>query len=1509
MAANRKTLDTDLIYLREIYARTPFNQTIPANQVLVSNGDDSTRWDYVGASSFRSVTGDEGATLYANNNTTELKVTTAGPPGLLDSYVDLSEQSLVLRATPPVLAISERPVPIITGAVALSPPSVKQIRNYSTLTMIGVKDVLLSTVTVNGAPPAIFVSISSFTSAGYSTISGEAFAWRPYLYNVLSTAQSQPTFTSSMTTTWATGVQNISTAEAYPDYITGDAYFSTVSFNMGNYIGAIRPNSQVILEVEPTYLFPRFLLGSEEYPTLLKNISSYIEYSGASTSILNGSMNSDMIVSQQSNAYTSNVFNKHMKMPIDPATILDNWATDGATGYYTLYHRIPGGMAELIPGDACGYYIGQRGGMSNAEPTYTNATPIQNGVFMSIYNTIPFPLSPEELEAQIRVSPAPGGFSTGTIGQTEGTISWQGAVGAIGYEFIVNGVTITPTATTFQLFSFSSTIAVTTTGKTATFTGLEPGVTYSIVVVAIAAGGGQTRSTSFYLTTRPSPPTNLALVSTTSTSFTASWTEVPGATGYEFTLNGIPALPYSYTSSSATFTTLTPNTTYILGFSAKNVGGSTPSETGLSVTTAPAAPNSFSAIIGTSTITLNWSGAEGATGFTYLVNGEDKAPVSQNTSIPYSARFTGLTPVTDYSFIVTAQGPSGSTDSLPYTVSTDGPPINLSSTVTNNSFTVSWMGSLETAAYSYTLNAFPPSQYGITVVTTGRTATFTGASPSTNYSVIVTASTNGVPVSSAPYSVTTLPNPPLLPVVTATNVTSTAFTLSWGNVNATSYSYTINGSFVSPSSTTSTSATFTNLLSATTYNAIVVTAINAGGSRQSAPISVTTATPPPTKPSLSFSNLASTVFTVQWQMGTGATSYIYTLNGNPPSFYSATYQEGFNTVTFFSLPVNTPFTVLVTARNNSGDATSDPLSVRTLMAPPTAPVLSSSAIGASGFTVSWPITGATSYTFTLDGVTVTPVSTLTSVTFSSLNEQTRYNVGVTARNNGGEATSFLYVTTLPTPPLVPVVTATNVTSTSFTLSWGNVNATSYSYTQGGNPITANSETATSATFTGRIAATLYSDLVVIATNAGGPVSSSPISVTTAAPGAPRNFTSIIGFTSLTIQWSGAEGATSFSYLVNGASVTPDTQGSNSATFTNLTMDTSYNFIVTAQGTSGNTDSAVYSVRTDGGPTPLVFSSTTVGGGGSVGINTSGTNWNILPLNNFDVVDPSMPTAINAITQSRSMTLVGGYNFRDSGLVRSFDFTTWSVVNLPNVSRANIEDIVWNESIWVACGSDGTTGIGNHIGLIATSSDGTNWTLNKLGGPQERTIIYSVAWNGSIWCAVGYSSFNYFIATSLDGTTWSSYTIQEVFSFFYGIAWNGSMWIAVGETADSYCVIAKSTNPLLSSSWTFQNINSVRSLNAIAWNGTRWIAGGFSFSSGGVIVTSSDGDTWSVQNISQFSGGAINSIKVQGTMAYAGGYSFDTATRGRISQSSDGGLSWSEYTLPPLAGQITCINKR
>jgi hypothetical protein len=629
MALNRKTIDTDAIYIREVFARGPLNQTIPAGQILISNGDDSTRWDYLRPSTFHTVIGGDGVAIQADQNLSSLRIRTSGP--LISSYADIAANALIIKSSPPILRF---------------PTIGKDISEYASVKFTGVGDVLVSTVT-SGVTPSVFLSISSFTSAGYSTISGEVYAWRPYIYSVLSTSQALTSFVSSIPTSWPTGLQNISTAEAYPNYTTGDAYFSGVSINMRNYIGYIKPGAtKVLLEVEPSYLLPSFHLGNEIYPTLLKNISSYIQYNGTSTFIVNGSENTDTILSQQSAG--SNYFNKPMKLPIDSGIIASNWAIDGASGYYTLYHRIPGGMANLNPGGPCGCYtIGVRGGMDMKAPTYVNAT----SALMGIYNTMPLLSTPQQIAQQNLISVAPSGLTIVSTTQTSVTISWQGAVRAASYILKVNGIAT----------------AATIAGSSAEITGLSPGQIYSVVVIALSNTGVQSPSDFLYVNTAPLAPHDVVISAVTTTGFTLTWYNFTGANSYTYKINDQVSAPLYETGNSATFSGLQPNGYYSISITSVNNGGSDTTTQGILAITAPAAAFHFTSVVDRTTVLLNWQGAAGVISYSFLVNGKPAFPTMPSG---YSALFTGLHPNTQYNFNVIVIGAGGRTPSDTYSVVT-----------------------------------------------------------------------------------------------------------------------------------------------------------------------------------------------------------------------------------------------------------------------------------------------------------------------------------------------------------------------------------------------------------------------------------------------------------------------------------------------------------------------------------------------------------------------------------------------------------------------------------------------------------------------------------------------------------------------------------------------------------------------------------------------------------------------------------------------------------------------
>jgi hypothetical protein len=146
----------------------------------------------------------------------------------------------------------------------------------------------------------------------------------------------------------------------------------------------------MFLEVNPSYFFQRMYLGNAAPLNLVKEFSTFIQYESPRTGrqILGKASYGSFLFSQQSNAYASNYYNTQIKLEIDTAVLTNNAAIDGPYGgYYTLYHRIPGGMASLIDDGYCGFMINDRGGFSNnAIVNVDNYTAPNNGVYLHLYN-------------------------------------------------------------------------------------------------------------------------------------------------------------------------------------------------------------------------------------------------------------------------------------------------------------------------------------------------------------------------------------------------------------------------------------------------------------------------------------------------------------------------------------------------------------------------------------------------------------------------------------------------------------------------------------------------------------------------------------------------------------------------------------------------------------------------------------------------------------------------------------------------------------------------------------------------------------------------------------------------------------------------------------------------------------------------------------------------------------------------------------------------------------------
>lgn len=410
MASSYKTLDSDIITLRQIYIRTSINGFIPDEHVLISDGVGNAYWDSISSIypvPFNAISDAEGGILFSQNVGNILLFSTIGVNGLFNIIASPTASSILFSNAYPQTQVALNTVPNVSrlaAEIVPNPQTITYSTGQSTLKLIGVGDIQLSTIT---DLRTVFFSISSFTASGYADLSGETRAWRGYVYSTNSTSAGYGTFVSSIPFStvytnqtgsygwdWSSRLGSnlpLSTVEPHPSYYsTGDLYFSTATFNIAPYYQYIHPNSttKMFLEVEPCYFFNRMFLGTSSPFHLVKEFSSFVQYeTNRGPQIVGRSSKATRMTSQNSNAYTSNYFNTPMKLELDTAVITSNALLDGlSNANYTLYHRIPGGMANLVPDGYCGHLIGPRGGFSNAAPAYDNRTAPENGLYIEVYN-------------------------------------------------------------------------------------------------------------------------------------------------------------------------------------------------------------------------------------------------------------------------------------------------------------------------------------------------------------------------------------------------------------------------------------------------------------------------------------------------------------------------------------------------------------------------------------------------------------------------------------------------------------------------------------------------------------------------------------------------------------------------------------------------------------------------------------------------------------------------------------------------------------------------------------------------------------------------------------------------------------------------------------------------------------------------------------------------------------------------------------------------------------------
>ena len=383
MATSYRTLDTDSIQVRTIYARTSKNAVIPSSHILIADGNGATHWSSISTileiSSFRTIKGNNLSTFSADMSYNVLQISTTGVQGLFESYVDPTTSTLMLSNVLPPIGVNLGRVPAVSLAAAANLPTGSYFApesGNSTLKFLGVGDILLSSVT---SYKATFISISSFTSAGYSTISGETFALRPLVASTFSTAQGRPSFISSIAYdaglwTWGSNIPMSTSGR--------DLYFSSVGFYLSNanflrYLDTSpQSTTKFFVDFTPSFLFTSTTLSGTITELAAKEVSTYLQIGGSN--LPESVVSHYMTLQAPAVAGFSNSFTTPIRLQADPYGSLSTAIGNLGIIQVQLYHRIVNGA----------YSTNTTIGI-DATSNMANLSSRQGAAYMTLFNSAP----------------------------------------------------------------------------------------------------------------------------------------------------------------------------------------------------------------------------------------------------------------------------------------------------------------------------------------------------------------------------------------------------------------------------------------------------------------------------------------------------------------------------------------------------------------------------------------------------------------------------------------------------------------------------------------------------------------------------------------------------------------------------------------------------------------------------------------------------------------------------------------------------------------------------------------------------------------------------------------------------------------------------------------------------------------------------------------------------------------------------------------------------------------
>jgi hypothetical protein len=290
--------------------------------------------------------------------------------------------------------------------------------------------------------------------------------------------------------------------------------------------------------------------------------------------------------------------------------------------------------------------------------------------------------------------------------------------------------------------------------------------------------------------------------------------------------------------------------------------------------------------------------------------------------------------------------------------------------------------------------------------------------------------------------------------------------------------------------------------------------------------------------------------------------------------------------------------------------------------------------------------------------------------------------------------------------------------------------------------------------------------------------------------------------------------------------------------------------------------------------------TTLGAKGASGIRVA-SNYPSTPY----VGEYYLDTITNGLYQynyniSQALYLTVGYNLdRTITISKSYSGTSWVPTNTTPFPNGEVRGIAYNGSLWLAVGYNNTSI------TLSRSSNGDNWINSTFTeDPFKTGEGNGIAWNGSLWVIVGLGSNGITISSSSNGFAWTD-SINNPFTGGLGraIAYGSNLWMAVGNNGDNTVSGASSSD---GSNWTTSDPFPGGVGRGIAWNGFNWMAVGNNSDNTASAAISSDGSIWTPSD--PFPGGTGYGIAWNGSNWMAVGLTGDsTAT----AATSPDGSNW------------------